>query len=300
MRSCHPLLVGLLEARLFMAANALSYPATLELDVVFPRNDTYAVVAPFPIVFAFQNAGAFWEFGAVFQWSVSCHNLSLAGSSSVTASRTSSPGEPYIYVNASYSPNIRSDLSPGRGPFPLWGGDRDACKLDWLITYVSECTRYPNGSVITSFGAVQGISGNVNFTLAPSGGKLPANQLGGYADRPLYGGSIQVESKELPFDTQASGCPHFGSNPAAASPCAVSFASLAPSVLGQIPTPTVTFVPTTTQFGASKTSTSAPTPPSGGNTRTPNTASSKRKTTKESIAAYLFLSFGFLGCTLFL
>lgn len=33
-----------------------TFPATVEVDLIFPRNDTYAPSAIFPIVFAFQNA----------------------------------------------------------------------------------------------------------------------------------------------------------------------------------------------------------------------------------------------------
>jgi len=33
-----------------------TFPATVEVDLIFPRNDTYAPSALFPIVFAFQNA----------------------------------------------------------------------------------------------------------------------------------------------------------------------------------------------------------------------------------------------------
>lgn len=54
------LLPGLLHIVLLAAmqvgAGATNFPATVEVDLVFPRNDTYAPTALFPIVFAFQNA----------------------------------------------------------------------------------------------------------------------------------------------------------------------------------------------------------------------------------------------------
>jgi hypothetical protein len=37
-------------------ADPTTFPATVEVDLIFPRNDTYAPSALFPIVFAFQNA----------------------------------------------------------------------------------------------------------------------------------------------------------------------------------------------------------------------------------------------------
>ncbi|KAK3489497.1 uncharacterized protein B0T23DRAFT_203133 [Neurospora hispaniola] len=39
-----------------MQVGAATFPATVEVDLIFPRNDTYAPSILFPIVFAFQNA----------------------------------------------------------------------------------------------------------------------------------------------------------------------------------------------------------------------------------------------------
>lgn len=43
---------------LLVCGSAQTYPATVEFDVVFPLNDTYAPAALFPIVFAIQNPQA--------------------------------------------------------------------------------------------------------------------------------------------------------------------------------------------------------------------------------------------------
>lgn len=40
----------------------LAAPDTVELDLVFPRNETYPPVYPFPIVFALRNPAAIWPF----------------------------------------------------------------------------------------------------------------------------------------------------------------------------------------------------------------------------------------------
>ncbi|GAB1317945.1 hypothetical protein MFIFM68171_08155 [Madurella fahalii] len=37
---------------------SVTYPATIELDLVFPRNDTYAPAPVFPLIFAVQNLAA--------------------------------------------------------------------------------------------------------------------------------------------------------------------------------------------------------------------------------------------------
>lgn len=40
----------------FSQVGAPTFPATVEVDLIFPRNETYAPSAIFPVVFAFQNA----------------------------------------------------------------------------------------------------------------------------------------------------------------------------------------------------------------------------------------------------
>lgn len=51
-------LLTLLPAALLCVTQvcANTFPATVEVDLIFPRNDTYAPSAIFPVVFAFQNA----------------------------------------------------------------------------------------------------------------------------------------------------------------------------------------------------------------------------------------------------
>ena len=51
-------LVSLIFLLLACSSATQTYPATVEFDVVFPLNDTYAPVALFPIVFAIQNPQA--------------------------------------------------------------------------------------------------------------------------------------------------------------------------------------------------------------------------------------------------
>ncbi|KAH8882897.1 hypothetical protein GQ53DRAFT_733090 [Thozetella sp. PMI_491] len=49
---------------------AQTYPTTVELDVVFPRNETYAPADIFPIVFAFQNSLATIPLIPNIQWRI--------------------------------------------------------------------------------------------------------------------------------------------------------------------------------------------------------------------------------------
>ncbi|KAI1735374.1 hypothetical protein F4680DRAFT_435695 [Xylaria scruposa] len=58
-----------------VAANAPQYPTTLEVDIVFPRNDTYAPVDVFPLVIAIQNnsLSQFLDFDMVLLWTIISH-----------------------------------------------------------------------------------------------------------------------------------------------------------------------------------------------------------------------------------
>ena len=52
-------------------STAIMYPATVEFDVVFPDNGTYAPASVFPIIFAVQNVAAAWPSTALsIQWSL--------------------------------------------------------------------------------------------------------------------------------------------------------------------------------------------------------------------------------------
>ncbi len=58
------------------AAAQPSFPVAIELDVVFPRNDTYAPVPAMPIVFALQNANKFGPLLQQLSWRLSYANES--------------------------------------------------------------------------------------------------------------------------------------------------------------------------------------------------------------------------------
>ncbi|KAL4754066.1 hypothetical protein BDW72DRAFT_158061 [Aspergillus terricola var. indicus] len=53
---------------LFTSVLCLSYPTTIEVDLLFPRNETYNNMTGFPVVFALQNADAAGTFGWDIDW----------------------------------------------------------------------------------------------------------------------------------------------------------------------------------------------------------------------------------------
>lgn len=53
-----------------LLATAIEFPTTIELDVVFPRNETYNRMMALPVAFAVQNAEAAFQFGYSMTWTV--------------------------------------------------------------------------------------------------------------------------------------------------------------------------------------------------------------------------------------
>ena len=81
-------------------------PATAEFDLIFPRNETYAPTAYFPLVFAIQNAKVAWPLRLRLQASIQAadgdigpnnwHLPSFDANSDYTDG--SAPSDPYIWV----------------------------------------------------------------------------------------------------------------------------------------------------------------------------------------------------------
>lgn len=57
------LLAVLLPLGVLCLEGNFPHPETVEIDLVFPRNNTYAVSEPLPVVFAVQNANIIWPLG---------------------------------------------------------------------------------------------------------------------------------------------------------------------------------------------------------------------------------------------
>jgi hypothetical protein len=73
--------VAILGAVILWAAQVggTTFPATVEVDLIFPRNDTYAPSTLFPIVFAFQNAALAYSLSPSFDlniWDIADENNS--------------------------------------------------------------------------------------------------------------------------------------------------------------------------------------------------------------------------------
>ncbi|KAH8889606.1 hypothetical protein GQ53DRAFT_868447 [Thozetella sp. PMI_491] len=226
-------------------------PAVLEVDIIFPRNETYARVDNFPVILALQNAPLAWDFGFHVSWSL--RNLSkLTGSNFVDSEsilqpnlpvRLPAPADTFFIVNST------NDLD-GPGTY----------QLSWGIALSENCTR--NGDFITHTIGAGLSSGQVVFTIA-DGGKAVDLTDGGPC--PLAGGVVNIQSN-------LTGCAHVDNTGIQANPCNIAIDdSLAQSLSSQLPqitgststkaTATKTTTPTsgTGTGGVSKTSSSTTT-----------------------------------------
>ncbi|CAG9975545.1 unnamed protein product [Clonostachys byssicola] len=215
---------------LVMAADGdTSFPKVGELDVVFPRNDTYAVVSPFPVIFGFQRSNALLRFGTYLEWQVSCP-LVMSGIGFFRGDETRGPTQiPYYYVNESRA----TGKDVYKEDFHLWRGESKQCTLSWKFEFGIDCKRYDNGTFESRVGYYPEQSGSVNFTLAFDG-KLPHDAIAGYEGCPVPALAVEVQ-KNL------TGCPEInGAGLVDTKPCDLDVKSVASSLAAAVAAPTIT------------------------------------------------------------
>ncbi|KAI8946256.1 hypothetical protein F4801DRAFT_565162 [Xylaria longipes] len=100
-----------------VAAKVPHYPTTLEVDVVFPRNDTYAPADAFPLVMAIQNnfLSQFLEFDMVLLW-VIFH----VDNQSISIDAGSFETSPPAYDDQRYLVSATTKLNSTEGRFALY------------------------------------------------------------------------------------------------------------------------------------------------------------------------------------
>src|SRR3569833_1100481 len=106
MRSASLLLALLARSVYAAAGDVIPLPTNIEIDLSFPRNDTYDHAKVFPIVFALQGAAAAWNFGFHFQWRLSYADGFASNGLDDFATLSSSslgselpPSDPFILAN---------------------------------------------------------------------------------------------------------------------------------------------------------------------------------------------------------
>lgn len=241
--------VVLASATAALAQDQLDFPVNGELDVVFPRNGTYAVEAPFPIVLGFQNSPALMSFATKLYWTVTCSRFTLHGTGYLDGERfIAPPADPWYYINATDTlQQVRDgeeDGPPGskKGQFGYWlNYDVDSCVLAWEFLYFTTCKRLSDGALEISGGKFPRQMGNVTFTIAPNGTR-PRDAIRAYKGCPMPGFAVTVNKNH-------TGCADVDNEVLPEpQPCLLDVEAVASSLAEAVVTPTtsVTDMPTAT------------------------------------------------------
>jgi hypothetical protein len=121
----------------FWSAAQLTFPATAEVDLIFPQNDTYAPTSIMPIVFAIQNSQLLASLDLSFEWSLSNssnHEYNLASGNLDLINTNSSSSDPYFAYAITF--NIT------------------AIEGSWMLTWNSRAVNCSTSPSNSTFGAV--------------------------------------------------------------------------------------------------------------------------------------------------
>lgn len=232
-------------------------PQVGEMSIVFPQNDTYAVVSPFPVIFGYQNAPALLSYNSELSWSVQCAQGALYGSDTVNGYKYADvPSGAYYILNSTKT--LQDALPSGskdpKGPYANWHGTEDTCSLSWEFHYWTVCSKQPNDATLIQSG-VGKRSGKMYFTVRV-GAKLPRDAIRDYQGCALRGTAEKVANS-------STACPDLLTQPEA-QPCNLDVRAAASSLAGAAVSPTTTFTGTPTSTTAEATTkTTSSTDPHG-------------------------------------
>lgn len=159
---------------LAVAHGGASFPATLEVDLIFPRmNETYPRVYPFPVVFAIQGALAAWPHEFSFSWDVfdsdrTSHVSGMLPDFSKDGNDSSS---------STAEPWTKGDLPEGNDPlYVIAGIDLFALSssanfsMTWSALFRRNCTA--DGVETATGGTKPDIIGSVQWTISDDAPEL--------------------------------------------------------------------------------------------------------------------------------
>lgn len=196
---------------------AINYPATIEIDLLFPRNETYSSSHSIPVIFAIQNAASAWALGFDFDWSMSStSNLSgvaplgdaaVSTDNPPTGAAAIPPSDPYFIVNSTKPTHSwMVDVSPGS-----W-------TLVWSLNMPQALTESCKPGAWVA-------QGSIDFTIVEGSGGASLN----FTDAcPQAVGLVTVESYVKNCGVVLS------STVASANPCAASLSNLQASSVSAV------------------------------------------------------------------
>lgn len=218
----------------------LQLPAVGEIDIVFPRNETYGVVSPFPVIIAFRNPQVWLDFVTTFSWFVSCKNESLHGTQDIRGNTSNTYGSETFYATWGITSTDEAMGVERNTDFArLWPRSAlyDVCTLEWSFGYHQTCSR-GDQDVKNKLGSGKG---TVVFTLKP-GAEAPQDAIVAYRGCPV--GGIARNISDLPTET----CPHLSEEDPSVSPCEVDVQTVASSLAAKVEA-TTTFLGSTAAGG---------------------------------------------------
>ncbi|KAB8277073.1 hypothetical protein BDV30DRAFT_234873 [Aspergillus minisclerotigenes] len=113
-------------------------PQTIELDLVFPRNDTYAPVDYFPLILGLQNAKAAWPQGVKIAW-----KLERLDTDTTLQEGYFPPHEPQYYARDDYHTRGKAPSDPFiyyHFPFALRNFTSGHWRYSWQFGFAQNCT----------------------------------------------------------------------------------------------------------------------------------------------------------------
>jgi hypothetical protein len=186
-----------------VSADSITFPATVEIDLVFPLNRTYALIDPFPVIFVIQNTAAAWDFGFEFQWTIT--GVPDGQSSSVIFGpgtlfvfqgvdhHIATPSDPFILVNSTRFPGIANPQALPAGKWTLgWSYGSTICTKD--------------GDSL-DIGPGNEAQGSVNFTVEGGGAS------------PDFTSSCPTKVGQFDIVANWTGCPQIGPPGTTSNPC---------------------------------------------------------------------------------
>ncbi|KAH9215490.1 hypothetical protein DL95DRAFT_500531 [Leptodontidium sp. 2 PMI_412] len=190
-------------------ANSITLPTTVELDLVFPLNETYAPIDPFPVIFVIQNAAAAWSFGLEFTWNITGVIDGDSGqetfpgdtifllSNNIRPNNLLPPSDPFIIVNSTDWPG--ASVAVTKVPAGKWA-------LGWSYSIPTTCTPTADGEFLTIRPALP-IQGSMSFTVKDGGAS------------PVFTRNCSTLAGQFGIVANWTGCPQLGGTPGIANPC---------------------------------------------------------------------------------
>lgn len=209
-----------------LAVDLPSLPASIEIDILFPRNSTYKQVDNFPVIFALQNAALAWDFGFQLWWEIVNITQGQPSTSSSTVDFESilQGDSPKVLAPADTVYIVNSTTDLGGGYYPALG----TYQLSWGFKLGSNCTKSGSDFINITIGAELVGGNDIVFTVADSGKDIDL----------LAGGSCPIAGDVVGITSNLTrlGCAHVDNSGFAAEPCNINIdASLASSLSAQLP-----------------------------------------------------------------